>query len=242
MERGVYEVESQIEKNHWWFVCRRELFAREISRLGLKPDARILDIGTSTGTNLRMLHDIGFTNFIGVDQSQDAADFCQSKGLGRVTIGDVCDLPYPDGHFELVLATDIVEHVDQDDLAVKEIYRVLKPGGRILMTVPAFNCLWGLQDDNSHHKRRYHLHDFTGLLTSAGFVVERAYYFNFLLFLPIWIARRLIRVFKVKLKSENEIGGSKLNWLLKKIFRLDCLLAPSLRIPFGVSLLTIARR
>src|SRR6185312_16718168 len=105
MESTAYAIEAEVEATHWWFVERRRLFGRMIARMGLPSDARILDIGTSTGTNLRMLRDLGFTNFEGLDQSEDAIRWCADKGLGKVTAGDVCKLPFADESFDLVLAT-----------------------------------------------------------------------------------------------------------------------------------------
>jgi ubiquinone/menaquinone biosynthesis C-methylase UbiE len=146
MEAETYTAEAAAEPTHWWFVGRRRLFGRELVRQAVAIDARVLDIGTSTGANLRMLRDLGFHQVTGLDKSDDAIRFCDEKGLGHVEKGDVCALPFPDSNFDLVLATDIIEHVDDDDRALMEIARVLKPGGRLLVTAPAFQSLWGLQD------------------------------------------------------------------------------------------------
>jgi len=145
MEASVYAQEAMIEATHWWFVGRRKLFAAEIARAGVSNDARVLDIGTSTGTNLRMLRDLSYRQVAGLDSSQDAIRFCEEKGLGPVYRGDVCAMPFADESFDLVLATDIVEHVDDDIRAVQEIARVLAPGGTVLITVPAFKSLWGFR-------------------------------------------------------------------------------------------------
>jgi len=159
MDTSTYAVEAEVEATHWWFQGRRHLFAAEIARLGLGRDAAILDIGTSTGTSLRMLRDAGFTNVRGLDSSATAIQFCAERGLGTVLLGDVCDLPFPAGGFDLVLATDLIEHVDDDERALAEITRILKPSGAKLITVPAFRTLWGPQDDVAQHKRRYRMRD-----------------------------------------------------------------------------------
>ena len=242
MDDHAFAIEAEVEANHWWFVGRRHLFAQEIRRMGLPRDARILDIGTSTGTNLRMLRDLGFTNVEGLDPSAEARRWCGEKNLGEVTQGDVRDMPFEDDAFDLVLATDILEHVEQDDVAAREIRRVLAPDGRVLVTVPTFHLLWGMQDDLAHHYRRYLMGQLLTLLREAGLVSHRAYYFNYVLFLPIFAARRILRAFARKTRSENEINGPLINRLLTLVFRLDVATSPLLHPPVGVSALVVAGR
>ncbi len=239
MDAATYAAEARVEATHWWFVVRRELMGRLLRGMGLPPDAGVLDVGTSTGTNLRMLRDLGFTNVMGLDFSEEAVRFCADKGLGPVQQGDACAMPFEEGRFQLVLLTDLIEHVD-DVAALAEAFRVTAPGGRVLITVPAFQQLWGLQDDVSHHLRRYTMGQMLTRVRAAGFTVQRSFYFNYLLFLPIWLARRVIRVFKVKLESENEVNSPLLNRVFTALFRLDVATAPWLRPPFGVSALVVA--
>lgn len=242
MDSGTYASEAAHEANHWWFVGRRRLFAREIAATGTARTARVLDIGTSTGTNLRMLRDLGFTDVTGLDFSAEAIAYCASKGLGEVRQGDICAMPFPDASFDLVLATDIIEHVDDDETALAEIARVLRPGGRVLVTVPAFQMIWGLQDRVAQHKRRYLQPQLLGRIRDAGLQVQTAYYFNYLLFLPILAARRLIDLFKVKVESEAELNTGGTNWLFDKIFTFDVMTARRIKPPFGVSILAFASK
>lgn len=217
------------------------MFISEIDRLELPKDARILDIGTSTGTNLRMLRHAGYTEVLGLDSSEEAIRWTAAKGLPEVIKGDVCALPFDPGRFDLVLATDIIEHVDDDQLALEEIARVLKPGGHVLITVPTFKMLWGLQDVVAHHKRRYRMRQLLQIVDRAHLTPTRSYYFNFVLFLPILLARRLINILGVELKSEAEVNSPFLNRVLARIFNVDISLSPHLRLPFGVSALVLAR-
>jgi SAM-dependent methyltransferase len=242
METAAYEVEAEVERNHWWFVGRRTLFAKEIAALQVPRDARVLDIGTSTGTNLRMLAGLGFHRFMGLDASEEAIRFCAMKGLGHVEHGDIRRLPFAEGTLDLVLATDVVEHVSEDADALREIARVLVPGGNLLLTVPAFPSLWGLQDEVAHHFRRYRIGPLRGALTAAGLRPVRAYYFNYLLFAPIWLARQALRLGRVRLASEGQVNTPLLNQLLTAIFSLDVATAPRLRPPFGVSILAVAQK
>jgi SAM-dependent methyltransferase len=242
MDIMTYAIESEVEQTHWWFVMRRKLFANEIKRLGLARDATILDVGTSTGTNLRMLSDQGYRNVRGLDFSDESIRWCAQKGLPPVYKGDVCCLPFADDSFDLVLATDIIEHVDDDAQAARELKRVLKPNGRVLITVPTFTSLWGVQDVVANHKRRYRLLPLLDILRAAGFAPERCYYFNFILFGPIWLARQAIRIFRLNVRNESLINSPLLNRILSVVFNLDITLAPRLRAPFGVSALVVAKK
>jgi SAM-dependent methyltransferase len=242
MELAVHAVEAVVEQTHWWFVGRRRLFAREVAALGLSPSARVLDIGTSTGTNLRMLRDAGYERVLGVDQSVEAIRHCEAKGLGQVHHGDICALPFADESFDLVLATDIVEHVVDDALALREVARVLAPGGSLLLTAPAFQSLWGLQDDVAQHRRRYRMHQLLRIVAAAGLKPLRRYHFNYLLFAPIWLARRVIGLLGLPLRSEAEVNTPLLNAILSGIFYVDTLTSPVLRPFFGVSILIVARK
>ena len=242
MDSAAYAIEAAIEADHWWFVGRRLLFSDLIKGFGLPRDAEILDVGTSTGTNLRLLRDLGFGRITGVDQSPDAVRFCAEKGLGAVQLGDICALQLPERRFDLVLATDVIEHVNDDLAALRELRRVLRPGGYLLLTVPAFHLLWGLQDDVGHHKRRYRLHRLLKMLPVADLSPRRYFYFNYLLFLPILTARRLMRRLKIRVASENEINTGWFNQTLTRVFRFDVRTAPWLRPPIGVSALVVATR
>lgn len=241
MDDLTYRIEAEIEANHWWFVTRRKLLSQIIRELQLQPDAAILDLGTSTGTNLRMLKDLDCRNPVGLDKSPAAIRYCAEKGLGTVEEGDVCDLPFEDERFALVLATDIIEHVDDDVRALAEIRRVLAPGGTAVITVPAFESLWGVQDDVSHHKRRYRKRQFEARLHAAGLECVEVFYFNYLLFLPIWLARQLIRILRLDVANENLVNTPLMNRLLTAIFTLDVRTARWMRAPFGVSILAIVR-
>jgi SAM-dependent methyltransferase len=241
MDYATYEVESQVEATHWWFVGRRKLFGQLIKTFHLPPAANILDIGTSTGTNLRMLRDLGYCNVRGLDLHDEAILWCASKGLGNVDKGDICNIPSPDHVYDLVMATDIIEHVDDDITALREIARVLKPSGRAIITVPTFPSLWGLQDIVSHHKRRYKKQELVFKLNKAGLITDKCFYFNYLLFFPIWFTRQVIHLLRLNLSSENQLNSVYINKLLRFIFMIDIATAKIFNPPFGVSALAVVR-
>jgi SAM-dependent methyltransferase len=242
MDAANFAVEAEVEESHWWFAGRRQLFARELTRAGLTSENRVLDVGTGTGANLRMLQSLHVNHVAAIDSDELAIRFCRSKGLGNVQHGNICAMPFSDGAFEFVIATDVIEHVDDDEAALRELARVLKDGGKALIAVPAFPSLWGLQDIVAHHKRRYRLQVLLKRMRHAGLEPRRYYHFNYLLFVPIWLARQLIRSLGIRRNSENEINTPALNRILYAIFSLDIRTAPLVRPPFGVSILAIGEK
>jgi SAM-dependent methyltransferase len=243
MKHDTYAENAAIDAEHWWYVGRRKLFARVISELGLQVQhAAVLDAGTSTGPNLGLLRELGFTDIHAVDLSPEAVRICKSQGFHQVRLGDVCALPYAEGTFDLVLATDVIEHVDDDGLALRELRRVLKPGGTALITVPAFPSLWGVSDEIGEHKRRYRIRPLSERITKAGLEADQTYHFNYLLFVPIFLVRQLTRLFRGRVKNENHINTPLLNRVLTSLFSLDVRTASIVRPPAGVSIMALCKK
>ena len=243
MEQHTYSIMYEVEGKHWWFTGRRHIIAGFVERacrdLG-KVRPRILDVGCGTGANLQMLSRFGVAE--GVDVSVAALDFCRARGLAEVKQGAAESLPYEDAAFDLVTGLDVVEHLDDDIAGLKEMRRVLRPGGRAVLFVPAFMFLWGVQDDISHHRRRYTLPDLKSKLREAGLTVERATYANLTFFAPILIGRLLMRLSGWRPASENNITISALNGLLGRIFSVESWWLRRLNFPFGVSIVCVAKR
>jgi SAM-dependent methyltransferase len=243
MQQHTYSIMYQVEGTHWWFVGRRRIIKSFIERICAdlkRQHPRILDIGCGTGANLEMLCPFGETE--GVDVSAAALAFCRERGLQNVRQGEAEHLPYEDGSFDLVTALDVVEHLDDDVAGLGEMRRVLRPAGRALLFVPAFMFLWGGQDDVSHHRRRYTRAGLKCVVRAAGFEVESATYANITFFAPILLGRLLLRATGVRLESENNINVGALNGLLGRILGAESSLLGHANLPFGVSLICVARR
>jgi len=243
MMEHTYPILFRVEQSHWWHIGRRKIiasFVEDICRRVTDRRPRILDVGCGTGANLLMLSKYGDAE--GVDVSEDALAFCRERGLENVKLGAAEELPYDDGTFDLVTALDVVEHLDDDLAGLREMRRVLRPGGRVLLFVPTFMFLWGLQDDVSHHRRRYRMPELRRVLEQAGFEVERTTYANITFFMPILAMRKLMRLTGIKAESENNINVSALNGVLARMLGAESLLLRYANIPFGVSGLCVARK
>ena len=243
MQEHTYSIMYEVEGKHWWFVGRRKIIAGFVGKICRdigKRRPRILDVGCGTGANLQMLANFGIAE--GVDVSSGALDFCRARGLSKVKQGAAEALPYEDASFDLVTGLDVVEHLDDDIAGLGEMRRVLRPGGRALLFVPAFMFLWGVQDDISHHRRRYTIPELRERLSEAGLTVERATYANITFFLPILFGRLLMRLTGVRPVSENNITVGALNGLLGGIFGAESWWLQKMSFPFGVSIVCVARR
>ena len=227
--------ESQIQESHWWFTGRRCLFGKIIRRLGLDPDSRILDLGSGSGTNLNLLRSMNFKNIQGLDISPTAVELCRQRGFEKVSLGSICETGLPSSHFDLVLATDVLEHVDDDRAALQEIRRLLKKGRSAFLAVPSFPALWGLQDQVSFHRRRYRRGELVNKVVESGLKPRRHRYFNFSLCPAIWLARLFLKRHALGLKSENQVNTPFVNKLLSGIFSADIFLTERISVPFGVS-------
>lgn len=243
MQEHTYPIMYEVEGKHWWFVGRRRIiegFVERICRQLSKRRPRILDVGCGTGANLQMLANFGVAE--GVDVSDEALDFCRARGLSGVKQGAAEALPYEEASFDLVTGLDVVEHLDDDLAGLKEMRRVLRPGGRALLFVPAFMFLWGVQDDISNHRRRYTLGELKARLAEADLEVERASYANITFFWPILIGRMIMRVTRLRPASENNITIGALNGFFGWIFGAESWWLQRLNFPFGVSIVCVAQR
>jgi SAM-dependent methyltransferase len=243
MQEHTYSIMYEIEGHHWWFAGRRRILSSFLERIcpNLKIETpRILDVGCGTGANLELLSKFGVAE--GVDVSTDALDFCRQRGLTAVRHGEAERLPYPDESFDLVTGLDVVEHLDDDVAGLKEMWRVLRPGGRALLFVPAFNFLWGVQDDISNHRRRYTAKDINRAAETAGFKIERTTYANITFFVPILLGRLLMKVTGFKPASENNLTIGFMNRPLAAVFGSEAKILENMNLPFGVSAICIARK
>lgn len=241
MERAIYDRLREIEQDHWWFVGRRAVLTAELGRLGLPAGARVLEAGCGAGGNLAMLQRFGQVSAIEPD-GPSRAYAAERSGA------DVRDGWLPNGvpdfgaAFDMVCAFDVVEHVDDDAGAVAALAGQLKPGGKLVLTVPAYAWMWSAHDAAHHHKRRYVRRQVRGLIAAAGLKVRRVTHFNTLLFPPIAAVRVAKTALSRKGGDDDALPPAPLNRLLARTFAAEAGLLKAADLPFGVSILAVAEK
>jgi SAM-dependent methyltransferase len=243
MQSHHYPLVYEVEEKHWWYVGRRRIIACLVERIcatSNNPNPSILDVGCGTGANLKMLAAYGQAE--GVDISPQAVEFCRERGLDSVRLGAIEHLPYESNSFDLVTALDVVEHLDDDVAGLREMRRVLRPDGRLLVFVPAFMFLWGVQDDVSNHRRRYTLPKLLRAVEAAGFSIEWSSYANISFFLPVLLVRSVMRWLRLSAATEYGINIPLLNGPFSRLFAAERFVLKRGKLPFGVSAVCIARR
>lgn len=241
MERAIYDRMRLLEQTHWWFTARREILAAEIARLPLPSRPRILEVGCGTGGNLELLSRVGAVTAIEPD-AESRAYAAERSGVtvrGGLLPDGLPDLGEP---FDLIAAFDVIEHVDDDAGAVAALAGLLKPGGLMITTVPAYGWLWSAHDAQHHHKRRYRRRAYRRLFEAAGLRVRRASYFNSVLFPPIAAVRLLGALLGRKGGDDEALPPAPLNRLLRWLFGRERAMLRAGDLPFGVSILLVAER
>lgn len=244
MNPAEYARMHAMEDWYWWFVARRAAAARFL-RDYAPPERplRILDAGCGTGGMLDLYRGWSDADACGVDVSPDALSFSRQRGHGRLAGSDLTLLPFRSGTFDVVTALDVIEHVADDSRAVEEISRVLRPGGILVASVPAYPFLWSSHDEALHHHRRYHMRQFRDLLQASGMRVERETHLVAALF-PLAAAVRLATRHRKPGSHESTLPRMPpvVNQALIWIQSAELAVASRAPLPFGLSVLAVARK
>ncbi|HXV99047.1 MAG TPA: class I SAM-dependent methyltransferase [Anaerolineae bacterium] len=245
MKKEIYDQIQNIEQTHWWYVARRKIIFDWVLRiLGDYPIPRVLDIGCGTGFNIQYLHTYGYEQVTGLDFSAEAMGFCRSRHLAGLVCSDGARPSFCTESFDVVMALDLIEHLEDDVQGLYELIRLLRPNGSLIIFTPAFNFLWGLQDEVGHHYRRYTAAELQQKLKAVGLSICKLTYANTFLFPFIWAGRTALRLSgnKIQATSENDLHPGWSNALLQTIFAAERPLLRYVNFPFGVSLLCIAKK
>ncbi|UIF86867.1 bifunctional 2-polyprenyl-6-hydroxyphenol methylase/3-demethylubiquinol 3-O-methyltransferase UbiG [Cupriavidus sp. UYPR2.512] len=242
MSPDAYLEMAETEATHWWFRGRREIVATILSGLALPRDASILEIGAGTGGNLAMLSQFGKISAVEMDGT--ALRLAREKTLDAYDIrSGRCpdDMPFPEHSFDLVCLLDCLEHIADDAGSLDCAARLLKAGGAVFLTVPAYQWLWSAHDVFLHHQRRYSKRSLHALANRCGMHVERVSYFNTVLF-PLAVAARV----SDRLSGNQKATGAglpprPLNHALHRLFSTERHWLARRSLPFGISLMAILR-
>ena len=241
MDRAVFDRMAELDQHHWWFTARRRILSSVISRVVRPPkNARILELGCGTGHNLDTLAAFGTVEASELD---DHARELATRRLGRkiekVALPDLSK--FPADSFDMIALLDVLEHVPDDKGSLAAILTRLKPGGALLVTVPANPWMWSAHDVAHHHHRRYRKAEIAALASEAGFEIELLSPFNTLLF-PLIAGVRLLNKVRGHDSADDALPSKPVNSTLDKLFGAEAGLIGRLPFPFGVSLVAVLRR
>ncbi len=241
MEKAYYNQYYDFERNHWWFLARAKILEAYVGKWN-KSDLKILDAGTGTGANSIWLSRYG--EVVSMEFDKDCIDYSSQRNGLKYIQGSLLQLPFKNESFDLICAFDVIEHIEDHQLAVSEMIRVCKPGGKILITVPAFRHLWSEHDEINHHFRRYTQTQLKALFQREEGELKNCSYFNFYLYPLVLLARianKFMSLFKNSEKSKSDFekfNPGPLNELLKGIFLMERKrISSKKKYPFGVSLI-----
>jgi len=245
MEYKEYVLMNEIEQSHWWFKGKRRIIFSQLGKfLVNKKNLRILDVGCGTGIIIKNFQKYG--EVVGIDIESIALRFCLKRGIKNLACASVANLPFKSNSFDVVGVFDVLYHkeVKNDVAAMKELFRVLNPKGILILTDSADMKLWSRHDAAAHARERYTIPKMSSRLCSAGFKIEKTTYFNTLLYPVIMIVRKIDNALNKKshVKSNIKKTNVLLNKILYFIFVLESYLINFFNLPFGVSILVIARK
>jgi ubiquinone/menaquinone biosynthesis C-methylase UbiE len=246
MEKEEFEIMYHIEQSHWWFRGKQFLLRQALSGLDNKAleKGRILDIGAGTGIILKILQNFGET--YGIELSLQAIKYLRKRELKRIICADAdhC-LPFKDDTFTIITCLDVLEHLEQDVRLLKEMIRVSKPGGHILVAVPAFDIFWSAHDVALHHKRRYTRKKILRIIHEMNCKIVKSSYYNFTLSMPILAVRTFKSIFSHSQQAQSDFFLSLpniMNLLLGFLYKAELRCLKLINFPFGVSILLILRK
>ena len=239
MDPAYVAVHMEEDRSHWWFRGRLAVILATLRRALPPRRLRLLELGCGTGNVLAALSEFG--DAVGMDANADLVAAGRAAGL-EVRLGHLPDdLGVAPGWAEVVLLLDVIEHVDDDVATLRAARAAVAEGGLLVVTVPAYRWLWSGHDEVLGHRRRYTAGELRAAVERAGFTVLRVSYFNAVLF-PLLLAARAWKGLRGDRGHDLHRPAAPLNGLLERIFAFERHLVPRARLPFGSSLLLIARR
>lgn len=238
-----FDLMGDIARRHWWYRARRELVA-ELLAGRIPPGSAALDVGTGTGESLGVLRGAGAAVVAGTDLSLHALRIAHRHGTdaaGGVLASYAEQLPFADDTFACLISTDVVEHLDDDVVALAEYRRVVRPGGTVLVTVPAYRGVWSEHDERAAHRRRYTAVEIADAVAAAGLEVERTtHLFSFLV--PPAVLLRCTPLRHLVTATDDEVSESHpaVSAVMDLLCAAERAIVRRRRVPVGLSVLVVA--
>lgn len=242
MEKEFERKYHKLEKDHWWFISRRDFIRRIVKKS--EKNIKILEIGCSSGLLMKALNEAKFKEIIGIDVSKEAIHFCRKNNIKNIIQMDGSKMGFKEKEFDLIIASDILEHILDDYQAIYEWKRVLKENGKILAFVPAFNLLWSNHDIVNRHLRRYNKREVKALFEKNGLRIVRISYWNFFLFFPIFIKRVIVNKMIKRSRPRDDLFrmNKAINFFFCLLLTLENMYCRFFNLPLGLSLFIIAEK
>ena len=240
----------QLEEQHWWFASRRDAVYDLIATLTPPQNAAILEIGCSGGPLMQRLQAAGFLDVTGIDVSAPAIKLAHARGVANASLMNGAALEFADARFDIIIASDVLEHIEDEARALREWARVLKPGGQLLVFVPAHAYLWSEHDVMNHHFRRYSRRGLVAALGRAGLRTQRSSFWNLAMYFPtaaLRLGRRLLTGPVSPEKKPNSTGDlvhmtGPVNKLLLQWVKAENRLLRRFNLPLGMSVFALAQK
>lgn len=243
MKQKEIEEMHNFEKTYWWHVGKKHLVLELVKKY--KPNnsnMNILEIGCGTGEIAQSLNEFGkiYVN----DISATALDYCKQKGIENVIEGDISimNLTEYENYFDIVLALDVLEHIQDDEETIRKIYKLLKPNGLFIINVPAYKFLWSGHDEALQHKRRYTSYEITQKLKDAKFKIINKSHFVFFAF-PVIATVKFLSNFLARRslpRTSYIILPNKLNGFMINVLKMETKLLKNFDLPFGTTITVVA--
>jgi SAM-dependent methyltransferase len=243
MEPREYETLFRAEDAHWWYRQLRRVLHQHLDRyLPAWRDAAILDAGCGTGGNLAHLPGAGLR--VGLDYSTDALACARKRDLARLVRGTVTSLPFADASFDAAISMSVIYHqwVPDPAVALRELHRVIAPGGMLFVDVPGYDSLTSPHDVAVMTARRFTAPGLRALVAACGFEVQRVTHWNSITFPAVWAARRLRLMPEGDDLETTDTSAGGRNALLDAAMRFEAAVMKRVALPIGVSIHCVARK
>ena len=244
MQKQEYRIMEDFEKEYWWHLGKRHLIKKLMGEYFTRKRLNILEVGCGTGELTQLLQK--HHNVMGIDVAQEAIDTCKARGITDVYNKDILELDTSKlkEKFDLVLALDVLEHIQEDVEAMKVINLLLKRDGYFFVNVPAHKFLWSGHDEALRHKRRYTMYELVQKLELSSFKIARKSYFVSFVFPIIFLYRTWGNLFNKRAypKTSYVVLPRFANNFLTKLLKLEVSLMKFMNLKFGTTITVVAKK